>query len=131
MASSLNAHRYTKPLILTSAVLGIILLSLPFLSREPIAEVGLTALAGRFHPLIVHFPIVLIVLPLILEGLTYWQKWTHLKGALLILWPLAIISSSAAAFMGYFLFRAGDYAGDTAKGRAALQNETEEKPRAA
>lgn len=112
MALTLLDSRNARMLLIISVILGIILISLPFWSVTPLPEVGVWAALGRLHPLIVHFPIVLIVLPLLLEGLIYWKKWTDLKSANRILLPLAIVSSSMAVFMGFFLYRSGSYGGE-------------------
>ena len=112
MASTLLRSGYSRMLIILSVILGVILISLPFWPQTSIAEVSIGSFLGRFHPLIVHFPIVLIILPLLLEGFTYWKKWENLKNVNLILLPLAVLSSSLAVLMGYLLLRSGSYSGD-------------------
>ena len=70
---------------------------------------------GRFHPLIIHFPIVLIGLVLLLEILakTQWVPEVPLVRLLFLL--LASLSSVVAVGLGYLLYATGDYGGDTAQ----------------
>ncbi|MEO1214763.1 MAG: c-type cytochrome domain-containing protein [Bacteroidota bacterium] len=101
--------------LLLSILLGIsslVLVYLGFSSKLPANEEGsFIAYLGRFHPLIVHFPIVLVGLSLLTEILAVWRKdliHKQLTSALLF---TAIGSSLFSAFLGYFLFRSGEYAG--------------------
>jgi uncharacterized membrane protein len=75
---------------------------------------------GRFHPVLLHFPIVLVLLTLIFEGLNVYQKLSngkfqrlsnisYLVGPLLL---IAVISSLITVIGGYLLFQSGEYQGE-------------------
>jgi uncharacterized membrane protein/mono/diheme cytochrome c family protein len=66
---------------------------------------------GRFHPLIVHFPIALVLLALVVEcaGLFRWGKSVHASAGFVL--ALATVSALAAAFLGWMLGRNGGYEG--------------------
>lgn len=89
---------------------GLILLILPFL---PIGETPVTGWAvflGRFHPLIIHFPIVVVFVILLLE---FWpDKDITLDKSIKLLWGLAALSAVASALAGYLLYRSDDYSGE-------------------
>ena len=70
---------------------------------------------GRFHPLIVHFPIVLIGLVLLLELLAGIQWLPEAPKVRLLLLLLASLSSVVAVVLGYLLYATGDYEGDTVR----------------
>jgi uncharacterized membrane protein len=66
---------------------------------------------GRFHPLVVHFPIALVLLALVVEcvGLFRWGKSIQASAGFVL--ALATISALAAAFLGWILGRNGGYEG--------------------
>ncbi len=66
---------------------------------------------GRFHPLVVHFPIALILLVPILElaGLSY--RFSYLRSSAGFVLGLATLSATAAALLGWCLGRTGGYSG--------------------
>jgi uncharacterized membrane protein len=66
---------------------------------------------GRFHLLTVHFPIALILLVPVLEWAGRNPRFSYLSASVDFLWPLAILSSLAAAFLGWCLARSGGYSG--------------------
>ncbi|MDW3648638.1 MAG: c-type cytochrome domain-containing protein [Bacteroidia bacterium] len=99
--------------LLLSILLGISSLILLYLglNSNMDADGGFIGYLGRFHPLIVHFPIVLVVLSLIIELVEVWRKdliHKQLKTALLF---TAIASSLLSAYLGYFLYQSGEYEG--------------------
>lgn len=94
-------------------LLCILLLSLALTHTENgDKEAGIVDFLGRFHPLLVHFPIVLILLSLIGEGANRWKKEFVSKNLMDGLLFAAIVSSLLSAFLGYFLFSSGEYAGE-------------------
>lgn len=94
-------------------LLCILLLSLALTYSETgDNDAGMVDFLGRFHPLIVHFPIVLILLSLIGEGINRWKKEFVSKNLMDGLLLAAILSSLLSAFLGYFLFSSGEYAGE-------------------
>src|SRR5579862_4956138 len=66
---------------------------------------------GRFHPLVVHFPIALVLLVLVVEcvGLFQWGKSIQTSAGFVL--ALAAVSALAAAFLGWMLGRNGGYEG--------------------
>ena len=75
---------------------------------------------GRFHPVLLHFPIVLVLLTLIFECLNIYQKGspgklkslthiTQLIGPLLL---AAAISSLITVIGGFLLYQSGEYQGE-------------------
>lgn len=68
-------------------------------------------LLGRFHPLVVHFPLSLIWLGFIVESVALFQKTDKYKPTLkIILWIVAISSFTSVVF-GLLLIHQEDYAG--------------------
>ncbi len=93
--------------------------TLPFLPL-PEEPIGFLVFLGRFHPLLLHFPIVLVLLTLTVEGLSIYQNRTQRKnsrfskvsflvGPLLI---VSVISALVTAIGGYLLYRSGEYQGE-------------------
>lgn len=84
---------------------------MPFLPL-PEESNGLLVFLGRFHPLLLHFPIVLILLTLTFTGLNVYQKSSNvsfLVGPLLL---ISVISTLVTVIGGYLLFRSGEYQGE-------------------
>ncbi len=71
-------------------------------------------LLGRLHPLVVHFPIALLVVALAMECATLAGRRRHLREG--ITWVVSIGAASAivAAVFGWLLFEGGAYSGQTA-----------------
>ena len=93
-------------------VLGLSFLILPFLPVPNPPIDGWGAFLGRFHPLVVHFPIVLVIIPLILEGAArLWRQDAFLK-LVPVFWGLAALSCMAAVIAGYLLYVSGEYGGE-------------------
>lgn len=69
----------------------------------------ITALLGRFHPLVVHLPIGIIFLAFLFECLSFRESYKGLKKAVqpALLW--GCIFAIAAAITGYFLRQEGGY----------------------
>lgn len=93
-------------------ILSALFLSVPFLPESFDSEAALPLLAGRFHPLVLHFPIVLILLTsvfLILGVFHALFKHPFVIGSLLF---MSCVSSAIAIAAGYLLFATDDYGGD-------------------
>jgi hypothetical protein len=90
-------------------LLGICLIVLPLYRPADIPV--LLLFLGRFHPLILHFPIVLILLCLLFEALRL-LKWFIIQDrVMLCLLTLGALTASASVIAGYFLYASGDYSG--------------------
>ena len=79
--------------------------------HRKIADMGLDLFLGRFHPLIVHFPIGFLFLAAILEGLSliYKNRFNTLKSAISITLLCACIGAVIASIAGYLLSLQGGY----------------------
>jgi len=66
---------------------------------------------GRFHPLVVHFPIALVLLVPILELAGRSARLSYLRLSTSFLLGLATLSATAAAILGWSLGRSGGYSG--------------------
>jgi uncharacterized membrane protein len=66
---------------------------------------------GRFHLLTVHFPIALILVVPVLELAGRSPRLSYLRSSVDFLLALAILSSLAAAALGWCLARSGGYSG--------------------
>ncbi len=93
-------------------ILSLIFLALPFLGLAENPESSLWVNLGRLHPLLVHFPIVLVVVALLLEGLARLKKWTLDPRLMPLLIGMAILSAAASVIVGYGLFYSGTYIGE-------------------
>ncbi|HZB15088.1 MAG TPA: DUF1549 domain-containing protein, partial [Chryseolinea sp.] len=67
---------------------------------------------GRLHPLIVHFPIGLLVVALMLELFTLNKKNHNLRPGINLLLIIGALSSVAAVVFGLFLKTQDEYSGD-------------------
>ncbi len=66
---------------------------------------------GRFHLLILHFPIALVLLVPLLELVGRIREFQHLRAATEFLLALATFSAIVAAILGWCLARSGGYSG--------------------
>lgn len=108
-----NTSAYFKSTLLIVILLSILLLSLPFwsFSGEDISPWLL--FGGRFHPLIIHFPIVLLFLLLLWEiiiRLGWIERQIPFQALLLV---LSAIFSLVSVFIGFALYQSGGYEGET------------------
>ncbi len=67
---------------------------------------------GRFHPLVVHFPIGFLFFAFILEVLAQYQKKTLLKSSVPLALFLGFLSALVSCVLGYMLSLSGDYNSD-------------------
>jgi len=66
-------------------------------------------LIGRFHPLIVHLPIGIIVLAFLMELASRIKRFSHLKLALPFVLQMAIATALVALFTGWVMPKEGDF----------------------
>ncbi|MEZ4830343.1 MAG: c-type cytochrome domain-containing protein [Bacteroidia bacterium] len=104
----LNIRRF---LFTGGLIAAFLTVAIPFLPQN-LDSGGMFAYLGRFHPLIVHFPIVLILLPLALELLIYLGKNQSLTAYRPWLLAIAAAAGLGAILPGYFLYATGGYEGE-------------------
>jgi uncharacterized membrane protein len=66
---------------------------------------------GRFHVLVLHIPIGVIVAILVLEWLARKKKYAHLESAAGFLWGVAAVSAVVTVVLGYMHFAEGGFEG--------------------
>lgn len=66
---------------------------------------------GRFHPLVIHFPIALFLLVPILEIVGRNFRFSYLRWSTPFVLALATLAASFAAILGWCLARSGGYSG--------------------
>ena len=86
-----------------------LLLLLPF--YKPGDMPYLLLMIGRFHPVMLHFPIVLIILALVLEVLRRLKVLRTADFVVTIILVLAAVSTVIAIASGFLLYASGDYSG--------------------
>lgn len=69
---------------------------------------------GRFHVLVLHVPIGIIVAVLIMEWLLRKDKYRHLESAAGFLWMAGAVSAIGTVVLGYMHFAEGGFAGASA-----------------
>jgi len=69
---------------------------------------------GRFHVLVLHLPIGLIVALFVFEWLTRKEKYRHLEAASPFLWGATAITSLVTVLFGYMHFAEGGFVGSSA-----------------
>lgn len=97
-------------LIVSLFVIGVMLLALPLIRTEN-APLFLLFL-GRFHPLILHFPIVLIILVVTLELAKRFTSLKIGKSVIKVFLIAAAVSTVVAIGAGFFLYASGEYSGN-------------------
>ncbi|WKN31091.1 hypothetical protein PZB74_19255 [Porifericola rhodea] len=112
LANSLNSTFFLKFISGGAIVFSIILVTLPFWPAPDEAEVSSWLLfSGRLHPLVIHFPIVLLFILLLWEVLIVF-KWFERQALFqFIIHIISILSSIAAVLIGFALYQSGGYSG--------------------
>jgi uncharacterized membrane protein len=96
---------FTLPFIL------IIFVLLVFLPPDGNERAEWAQFVGRFHPLVVHFPIALILLVPVLELAGRNSHFSYLRLSTGFVLGLATLGATVAAFLGWCLARSGGYSG--------------------
>jgi len=68
---------------------------------------------GRFHPLLVHLPIGVLLLACLFQWLILLPRWGYLKNVIPFMFLLGLLAAIFSCISGYFLSLSGDYEGDT------------------
>ena len=97
-------------LIIVIWALNGLLLFLFFL--PPANTAGLVRFFGRLHPLLLHFPIVLLILAFIFEGLGIKKDQDYRPMARIMLWSGALLAA-VTAIAGLLLSAEGGYTGES------------------
>jgi uncharacterized membrane protein len=94
-------------------LIGITVLFLPFVRPTEAAAPGIVYFLGRFHPLVIHFPVVLVCITLLLE-LARKFGWLPVSAATIgFLLGISLVGSLASVAMGFMLYYTGEYVGNT------------------
>ena len=72
-----------------------------------------TTLIGRFHPLLVHLPIGILLVATLFDLLSYQKRYTNLKFALPLLYLLGALGAIVSCLTGYLLSTSGEYEAQT------------------
>jgi uncharacterized membrane protein len=68
-----------------------------------------TDFIGRFHPLLVHLPIGILLFTIVLQWLSTKEKWAALQAVIPLGYLLGAASAIASCITGYLLGSAGEY----------------------
>lgn len=108
MANREGKYRATAA-ITVSFILALLLLFLP--AYRPEHTPLFLLMLGRFHPLILHFPIVLILLAFVFE-IVRRKAWIRQADKIIIVILIcASLSTLISVMAGFFLFASGEYSG--------------------
>jgi uncharacterized membrane protein len=106
---------FSRPRLLLIAIGAVLILVLAWLllhaSPDGHEHGELTQFVGRFHPLVVHLPIALLLLVPLLECIGLFRRWNHLRESAGFVLSLASISAFIAVFLGWLLAWSGGYEG--------------------
>lgn len=113
--SSFFTVAFRKKLLKYRYVLLVFAVAVLFLPQiEPIQGTipGMVYFLGRFHPLVIHFPVVLVFLSLVFELLKKYGQIRVTTGTLGLILALGLVGSLVSVTMGFMLYLTGEYAGD-------------------
>lgn len=100
-----------------SALLLLAFIAHPAIAGEADAVAGkpywVWSFMGRLHPLVVHFPIGLLVAAWLMELLVWKRKYNDFGPAIKVLMVIGTISSVIAVVFGLLLINTEDYGGET------------------
>jgi len=109
----LSSEALFKKVLILSFIILCLLISVPLLPQSEVEASDWLIFSGRFHPLVIHFPIVLFFVLLLLEGLCQ-LGWVEKQPILQwLLLGLTALSSLVAVGIGLALYRSGGYQGAT------------------
>lgn len=94
-------------------LIAVAVLFLPFIEPAEDSAPALVYFLGRFHPLLIHFPVVLVFLALVFELTRRFRFWNVPSSTIGLLLGLGLAGSLASLGLGFLLYYTGEYAGDT------------------
>jgi uncharacterized membrane protein len=103
-------HHFRLRLIALAPILVISAL-LAFLPPDGNERAEWAQFIGRFHPLVIHFPIALFLLVPILELAGRSAQFSYLRSSASFVLGLATVAATAASLLGWCLARTGGYSG--------------------
>ena len=103
----------TRLIVCSIGALIVVILLFAALNAPPdgVERGDFSQFIGRFHPLIVHFPIALVLLAAVLECAGLFRRTKHIQASAGFVLALATASALVAAFLGWMLGRSGGYEG--------------------
>lgn len=69
----------------------------------------ITEFIGRFHPVLVHLPIGVLLMAILLQWLSRWEKYKVSQSVLKIMLMFGMLSALLSCITGYLLSRNGEY----------------------
>jgi uncharacterized membrane protein len=111
---TLWGHRVSRQLrlgLLALAPILIVFILLVFFPPDGNERAKWAQFIGRLHPLVVHFPIALVLLVPVLELAGLNSRFSHLRLSVDFVLGLATVSAIVAAMLGWCLARSGGYSG--------------------
>ena len=96
--------------LLTAPIL-VLLLLLVFLPPDGSERAAWAQFIGRFHPLVVHLPIALLLLVPVMEVVGRDPRFPYLRASALFVLVLAVLSGIVASILGWCLARSGGFSG--------------------
>lgn len=70
---------------------------------------AITDLLGRFHPLLVHLPVGVLLLAVLFQWILLFPRWANLKPAIPVMFFWGMLAAVFSCITGYFLSLSGDY----------------------
>jgi uncharacterized membrane protein len=106
-----SLRRFRRPAVFIAAFLpALLLLALPLYRPTDLPFFFL--FIGRFHPLVLHFPIVLIILALLFEIARHYSVLKLGDIFFKVILIAAAVTTLVSIGAGFFLFASGEYSGD-------------------
>src|SRR5260370_514019 len=96
---------------LLAAPILVLLVLLVFLPPDGTERSAWAQFIGRFHPLVVHLPIALILLVPVMELVGRDQRFPYLRASAPFVLVLALIGGIVASLLGWCLGRSGGFSG--------------------
>src|SRR5690606_6908743 len=64
---------------------------------------------GRFHPLLVHLPVGILLLAVLFQWILLFPRWANLKPAIPVMFFWGMLAAVFSCITGYLLSLSGDY----------------------